>query len=362
MEIYLVGGAVRDELLGRAVSERDWVVVGSSPEALTALGYRQVGRDFPVFLHPATQDEYALARTERKSGPGHTGFVCHAGPDVTLEQDLVRRDLTINAMARDESGRLVDLFGGADDLGRRLLRHVSDAFVEDPLRLFRVARFAAQLPGFEVAPETLALLRHMAAENQLAELSAERVWVELEKALQTEAPARFFEVLQAANALAPWLVEFIDRAPCFPYRDRPDAVQLTAAEMGFAALCWNLDPETVDALCERLRAPRRYQRLAESVARHGRCLAHWRTSAPAAVLDGLAAIGAFVRDRDPEPALRVIEACSGAALDDLRRAMAAAAAIGAAAFVRQGLTGPAIGDAIRTARETLISEMGSGSF
>jgi len=350
MEIYLVGGAVRDELLGRPVAERDWVVVGSSPEELQALGYRQVGRDFPVFLHPETREEYALARTERKSGPGHTGFVCHAGPDVTLEQDLLRRDLTVNAMALDPSGQLTDPFDGARDLAARVLRHVSAAFVEDPLRLFRVARFASQLPQFEVAPETLALLARMAAENQLAELSAERVWVELDKALDGAAPERFFAVLAAADAWDPWFAEFRKRPPVLP---RSTGL-LTDTARWFAALCARLEPDAVTALCQRLRAPRRHQRLAETIARHGDCLADWRARAAADVLDALTAIGAFATDRDPEDALAVLEACNDRGLDDLRAVMASATAIRAADFADRGLQGPALGAAIRSARQRVI--------
>ena len=350
MEVYLVGGAVRDELLGRTVAERDWVVVGSTPEELTALGYRQVGRDFPVFLHPETHEEYALARTERKAGPGHTGFVCHAGPEVTLEQDLLRRDLTINAMARDDAGRLVDPFGGAADLAARLLRHVSAAFVEDPLRLFRVARFAAQLPGFEVAPETLALLARMAAERQLAELSAERVWVELEKALAAPACMRFFEVLAAADAWDPWFAEFRARPPVLP----PRSAALTDTARRYAALCVALSPVEVAALCARLRAPRRHQRLAETVARHGAGRGRGRDRAADEVLEGLTAIGAFAADRDPEDALSVIEACADRHLDDLRAVMARAASVRAADFGDRGLEGRALGAAIRDAREAVI--------
>jgi tRNA nucleotidyltransferase (CCA-adding enzyme) len=350
MEIYLVGGAVRDELLGRTAAERDWVVVGSTPEQLAALGYRQVGRDFPVFLHPETHEEYALARTERKSGPGHTGFVCHAGPEVTLEQDLLRRDLTINAMARDAAGRLVDPFGGAVDLAARVLRHVSVAFVEDPLRLFRVARFAAQLPGFDVAPETLALLARMAAERQLAELSAERVWVELDKALRCPAPMRFFEVLRAADAWDPWFAEFRRCPPVLPSR----ATGLEDPARRFAALCVALAPDAVAALCARLRAPRRYQRLAETVARHRVALAEWRERSAAEVLEGLTAIGTFAADRDPEDALAVIEACAQRNLDDLRAVMGRAARVRAADFGDRALEGPALGAAIRDAREAVI--------
>lgn len=351
METYLVGGAVRDGLLGRAVRERDWVVVGSTPDALRARGFRQVGRDFPVFLHPDTAEEYALARTERKVGSGHTGFVCHAGPDVTLEQDLLRRDLTINAMARAADGTLVDPFGGQADLRSRVLRHVSDAFIEDPLRLFRVARFAAQLPGFTVAPETLALLQGMVAHRQLQELSAERVWVELEKALACAAPARFFEVLAEADAWDPWFAEF-RATPAYWAAGRPLPVDTA---LRFAVLCWSLAPEAVGALCRRLRAPKRQQRLAEAVTRHASTLLAWRERPAAAVLAALVGIDAFTAGRDPEDALRVIECCSGRALDDLRGALASAGTVRAADFAAQGLQGPALGSAIAAARAARIS-------
>lgn len=209
MQVYLVGGAVRDKLLGRPVTEQDWVVVGARPEALLSQGYRAVGRDFPVFLHPETHEEYALARTERKSGSGHTGFICDFSPDISLEEDLQRRDLTVNAMAEDDSGKLVDPYGGQRDLEQRLLRHVSPAFREDPLRVFRVARFAARYAplGFSVAEETLALMREMAESGELASLTPERVWKETEKALGEDSPEVFISVLRECNALASWFPE-----------------------------------------------------------------------------------------------------------------------------------------------------------
>src|SRR5690606_31911340 len=185
MQFYKVGGAVRDRLLGRPVSDTDWVVVGASAEAMQAQGYRPVGADFPVFLHPQSGEEYALARTERKSGRGYGGFTFYASPEVTLEEDLIRRDLTINAIAEDAEGRLIDPYGGQHDLALRLLRHVSPAFAEDPLRVLRVARFAARYAplGFRVAEETLALMSEIAASGELAELTAERVWKEIARAL-----------------------------------------------------------------------------------------------------------------------------------------------------------------------------------
>ncbi|MFJ5161136.1 multifunctional CCA addition/repair protein [Pantoea sp. NPDC088449] len=203
MKTFLVGGAVRDALLRLPVKDRDWVVVGATPDTMLAEGYQQVGRDFPVFLHPRSREEYALARTERKSGNGYTGFVTQFAPDVTLEQDLQRRDLTINAIAQDESGELIDPYGGQRDLAQRQLRHVSAAFNEDPLRVLRVARFAARFAhlNFRIADETLALMREMAASGELAHLTAERVWKETEKALLTHNPQVYFQVLRDCGAL-----------------------------------------------------------------------------------------------------------------------------------------------------------------
>jgi len=207
VQIYIVGGAVRDELLGRTNADRDYVVVGASPEIMLAQGFRPVGKDFPVFLHPQTQDEYALARTERKSGHGYHGFSFHAAPDVTLEQDLARRDLTINAMAKGDDGTLVDPFGGQRDLQGKILRHVGPAFAEDPVRILRIARFAARFHEFSVAPETLSLMRSMVSSGEVDHLVAERVWQELAKGLMEDHPARMFMVLRDCGALARLLPE-----------------------------------------------------------------------------------------------------------------------------------------------------------
>lgn len=203
-KIYLVGGAVRDQLLDLPVVERDWVVVGATPEDLLSLGYRPVGKDFPVFLHPETQDEYALARTERKKGRGYKGFECHFSETVSLEEDLLRRDLTINAMAMDEKGHLIDPYHGQRDLADRMLRHVSPAFVEDPLRVLRLARFYARYAplGFRVAPETLALIQQMSASGELCDLVPERVWQEVAKVLVEKEPQHFFQLLRDVGALA----------------------------------------------------------------------------------------------------------------------------------------------------------------
>jgi tRNA nucleotidyltransferase (CCA-adding enzyme) len=207
MRCYVVGGAVRDALLGRPVQDRDWVVVGATPEDMLARGFRPVGKDFPVFLHPRSGEEYALARTERKSGRGYKGFAVHAAPDVTLEQDLLRRDLTINAIARDEDGSLIDPYGGRADLAQRLFRHVSPAFAEDPVRILRVARFAARFADFTVAPETLALMRAMVEDGEVDHLVPERVWQELARGLMETAPSRMLRVLRECGALARILPE-----------------------------------------------------------------------------------------------------------------------------------------------------------
>ncbi|ASN84303.1 multifunctional CCA addition/repair protein [Pectobacterium versatile] len=304
MKIYLVGGAVRDSLLGLPVTEKDWVVVGATPENLLAQGYQQVGKDFPVFLHPVSRDEYALARTERKSGKGYTGFICHAAPDVTLEQDLLRRDLTINAIARTERGDLIDPYHGRRDLENRLLRHVSDAFSEDPLRVLRVARFAARFAhlGFQIAEETMALMQKMAHEGELAYLTPERVWKETEKALGTSSPDVYFQVLRDCGALAVLFPE-IDNlygvpapAKWHPEIDTGIHTMMTVAmaarlspeiDVRFATLCHDLGkgltpPELwprhlghgpagvklVEALCQRLRVPNPIRDLAKLVAEY----------------------------------------------------------------------------------------------
>ncbi len=207
MQTYVVGGAVRDQLLGLPVQDRDHVVVGATPEQMAALGYRAVGKDFPVFLHPVTQEEYALARTERKTAPGYHGFVFHTAPDVTLEEDLVRRDLTVNAIAQAEDGTLTDPFNGQDDIRRRIFRHVSDAFAEDPVRILRVARFSARFADFTVAPETMALMRRMVEHGEVDALVPERVWQELARGLMEATPSRMFDVLRECGALARILPE-----------------------------------------------------------------------------------------------------------------------------------------------------------
>jgi tRNA nucleotidyltransferase (CCA-adding enzyme) len=396
MEIYLVGGAVRDRLLGLPVQDRDWVVVGATPEAMSARGFRMVGTDFPVFLHPDTKEEYALARTERKSGRGYKGFTVYAGPEVTLEDDLKRRDLTINAMAEDAGGRLIDPFGGAADLRQGILRHVSPAFVEDPLRVLRVGRFAARF-GFAVAPETLALMREIVAQGELEQLVSERVWSEIERALGEPRPGRFLEVLRECDALARVLpeVDALFGVPQSP-EHHPEidtgvhtllvleqAARLTPdARVRFAALTHDLGKGTtppaewpkhygheersaalVRELCQRLKAPNEFRDLAVLVARyhdHCRKVAELRA---ATLLDTLESLDAF---RRPQRVEQFVLACEadfrgrpGYEQRDypqaglFRAAHAAARAVDTAA-VAAGKSGPAAGEAIRHARIAAI--------
>ena len=304
MKRYCVGGAVRDALLGLPVQDRDWVVVGATPEQMIGQGFKPVGRDFPVFLHPQTREEYALARTERKTAPGYAGFVFHAAADVTLEEDLARRDLTINAMAQDEDGALIDPHGGRADLEKKILRHVSPAFAEDPVRILRVARFAARFADFSVAPETLALMRAMVANGEVDALVAERVWQELARGLMERAPSRMFLTLRECGALAKLLPELDrlwgvpQRADYHPEVDTGVHVMMVidmAARLGlslparFAALTHDLGKgETpadilprhighelksvrlLEPLCQRLRVPAGCRDVARLVARfHG---------------------------------------------------------------------------------------------
>lgn len=308
MQIYMVGGAVRDSLLGLPVKDRDWVVVGATPEAMVALGYGPVGRDFPVFLHPETREEYALARTERKTARGYRGFSVQASPDVTLEEDLARRDITINSIAKNPdptwTGGLFDPYGGQQDLRDRVLRHVTDAFREDPVRILRVARFAARFTDFSVAPETMALMREMVATGEVDALVPERVWQELARGLMEARPSRMFEVLRDCGALKVLLPE-LDRLWGVPQRAdyHPEIdtgvhqmmVMDMSARLGaslpvrFACLCHDLGKGTTPAdilprhlgheersvkllkgVCERLRVPVECRELAEVVAReHG---------------------------------------------------------------------------------------------
>ena len=319
MKAYEVGGCVRDELLGQPVADRDWVVVGATPEDMVRLGYRPVGKDFPVFLHPETHEEYALARTERKSGRGYKGFTVYAAPDVTLEDDLRRRDLTINAMARDENGALIDPFGGEKDLREGVLRHVSAAFEEDPVRILRVARFVARF-GFRIAEETLALMRRMVEIGEADHLVAERVWQEFSRGLMEKHPARMLEVLAECGLAAKLLPEVRNERAAL---ERAAAAQ-APLPVRFAVLCWGLEEGAIDALCDRLRAPNEARSLAAAAARSRPLLEAKDASVLLELLKRADAI------RRPERFAQLLEAAQLAepALDPSRARLALAAADG----------------------------------
>lgn len=404
MRIYLVGGAVRDELLGQPARERDWVVVGARPEELIAQGFKPVGKDFPVFLHPRSGEQYALARTERKTGPGYRGFETLFAPDVTLEQDLERRDLTINAIAKDPgSGALIDPFGGQRDLRDRSLRHVSPAFVEDPVRVLRVARFAARFAplGFAVAPETLDVMREIAARGELDALVSERVWQETQRALEMPAPARFFEVLRAANALPAIFPELhaLFGVPQ-PERWHPEidsgvhtlmvleqAAKLSAEPVvRFAALTHDLGKGTtppaewprhiaheqrgvglVEGLCDRLRIPNAYRELAVLVSRYHLEVHRVAELRDGTLLDLLEHVDAFRRAARFEQFVLACEADARGRkgledrdypqADHLRRARAAAASVTLEPAQRDGLDGRQIAEKLRKARLAALAQL-----
>lgn len=412
MQVYAVGGAVRDALLGLAVQDRDWVVVGSTSEAMSALGFRPVGKDFPVFLHPQTHEEYALARTERKTTRGYKGFAVQAAPNVTLEEDLARRDLTVNAMAVPEAlahqppsawaGHVVDPFNGQGDLQAKLLRHVTVAFAEDPVRVLRLARFAARFADFAVAPETLALMRQMVASGEVNHLVPERVWQELSKGLMSEQPSRMLEVLRDCGALAVLLPE-LDRLWGVPQsaEHHPEvdtgahmllvlnmSAQLnTPLSVRVACLMHDLGKGTTPAevlprhighegrsvkllqqVCERLRVPAECRALAEVVAREHGNIHRSADLGPDALMRLLERCDAL---RQPERFLQVLQACECDArgrlgleqapypqAERLRQAQAAALSVDTAplaqAAAAQGLRGPQIGQHIAQQRTQAI--------
>lgn len=401
MRTYLVGGAVRDALLKLPVTERDWVVVGATPDDMLAQGYKQVGKDFPVFLHPETHEEYALARTERKVGRGYTGFACDSSPEVTLEQDLLRRDLTINAIARDQDGKLIDPYNGQQDLADKQLRHVSPAFSEDPLRVLRIARFAARFAhlGFTVAPETQELLRTMANSGELNDLVAERVWQEFAKALATATPQQFIRVLRDCDALRVILPE-VDclfgvpqTATYHPEIDTGEHVLMAleqAAKLNastavrFAVLLHDLGkgitPQKVlpshrgheksgrplvAEVCARLRVPKDYRNLALKV-----CEWHLHTHRalelkPATVFKLLEALDVW---RRPQMFADFLLACEADArgrtgfecqpyrqVDYLRAALQACEAVNVQSLVEQGLSGAKLGQELHARRVAALT-------
>jgi tRNA nucleotidyltransferase (CCA-adding enzyme) len=402
MEVYLVGGAVRDELLGLPVRERDWCVVGATPDMLGAMGYRQVGKDFPVFLHPQSGEEYALARTERKTGSGYHGFSFDTSPKVSIEEDLGRRDLTINAIARDPDGRIIDPHGGAADIRSRTLRHVSDAFDEDPVRVLRVARFAARFAslGFRIAPETLQKMRNMVEAGEVHALVPDRVWKETQSALAGNDPQVFFSVLRECGALK---IVFPEIEALFgipqPAKWHPEidcgvhtmmvleqASRLTVnTEVRFAALVHDLGKATtpkkhlpkhpghekrsvrlVTALSERLPVPAAYRELGVLTAEfHAHCHRAFELR-PATVLRVLQRLDAF---RRPDRFEKFLFACEADArgrtgfenrpypqAQYLRGALAAALAVSSAGLAAEDLSGAEIGAAINKARLSAITQ------
>lgn len=402
MKKYLVGGAVRDSLLGLAVHEKDWVVVGASPAEMLAEGYQQVGKDFPVFLHPQSREEYALARTERKSGQGYTGFTCYSAPDVTLEQDLLRRDLTINAIAQDENGELIDPFGGRFDIEQRLLRHVSAAFTEDPLRVLRVARFAARFAhlNFRIAPETLALMTRITQNGELPLISAERIWQETETALTTRNPQVYFQVLRDCGALAALFPE-IDRlfgVPA-PAKWHPEidsgihtlmtltvAARLTSdVSIRFATLCHDLGKgltprdqwphhhghgpagvKLVENLSVRLRVPNHMRDLAKMIAEYHDLIHTVERLTPKTLMKLFTAMDVW---RKPERLEQLIIASEADARgrtgfennpypqgDYLRAAFKVAASITNREVIDAGFTGAGIGEEIRQRRLAALAK------
>jgi len=398
MKIYKVGGAVRDALLGRPVSDVDWVVIGASPESMLEQGFRPVGKDFPVFLHPQSHEEYALARTERKIGPGYHGFAFHAAPDVTLEEDLARRDLTVNAMAQDETGAIFDPFEGQRDLRERVLRHVSPAFSEDPVRILRLARFAARFQDFTVAPETTAMMRQMVAAGEVDALVAERVWQELARGLMEARPSRMFEVLRECGALARLLpeVERLFGVPQ-PVAHHPEidtgvhllmvlnqcAAQDAPLPVRYACLCHDLGKAETPAdvlprhighegrserlarrLSDRWRVPTDCRELAELVAREHTNVHQSLNFTPEARLRLMERCDAW---RRPDRFAQMLQACECDArgrlgleqrdypqrarlMADLVATQAVDLAAVSAAAIERGLKGPAIGAAVKAAR------------
>ena len=403
MKKYLVGGCVRDRLLGRPIKDRDWVVVGASVDQMLAEGYQQVGKDFPVFLHPETKEEYALARTERKTGPGYTGFAFHAAPDVTLEEDLLRRDLTINAMAETESGELVDPCNGKQDLEARILRHVSPAFAEDPVRILRVARFAARFAelDFRIAEETLALMHGMVEQGEVDALVAERVWQETHSALCEQHPEVFFEVLRQCGALAKLFpeIEALYGVPQ-PEQYHPEIdtgihtmmVLQQACRLSnepvvrFAALVHDLGkgitPQKewpkhvaheergvplVEALCDRFRLPNPFRELAVLVTRYH---LHYHRAAElkaGTLLKTLQSLDAFRRPERFEQFLLACEADSRGrtGYEDrhfeqpaiMRAALKAANDVSVSPLVEEGLQGKQLADRLQELRIYAISKL-----
>ena len=402
MKSYLVGGAVRDTLLGLPVKDRDWVVVGATPQEMLDAGYQQVGRDFPVFLHPQSREEYALARTERKSGSGYTGFTCYAAPDVTLEQDLLRRDLTVNALAQDENGTIIDPFNGQQDLRQRILRHVSPAFNEDPLRVLRVARFAARYAhlSFRIADETMTLMRDMTGAGELAHLTPERVWKETESALCTRNPQVYFQVLRDCGALKVLFPEidalFGVPAPAkwHPEIDTGIHTLMTVSmaamlspevDVRFATLCHDLGKgltppalwprhhghgpagvRLVEGLCQRLRVPNELRDLAKLVAEYHDLIHTFPVLQPKTIVKLFDSIDAWRKPQRVEQIALTSEAdvrgrTGFEAIDYsqgrlLRAAWEVARAVPTKAVIEAGFTGAAVREELTRRRIAAVAQ------
>lgn len=400
METYLVGGGVRDQLLGLPIKDRDWVVVGSSPEQMLQKGFRPVGKDFPVFLHPDSHEEYALARTERKTAPGYKGFAIHADPSVTLEQDLARRDLTINAIAQDDNGKLIDPYNGQQDLNTKTLRHVSEAFTEDPVRVLRIARFAARF-NFTIADETKVLIRQMVDAKELDHLVPERVWQELAKALQAKQPSLFFTTLRDAGALQSLFPE-VDRLFGVPQVPKwhpevdtgvhvmmvIDQAALLSNDVAviFAALCHDLGkgttPEDIlphhnghearsigltQQLCQRIRPPKEIQTLAIKVAEYHTHMHLLMELKPETILKVINALDAFRKPQQFEQYLLASEAdfrgrpgYENADMPNVsifKQCYQACKSVDIKAIIEQGLEGKAIAEMCDKQRIEAISQV-----
>jgi tRNA nucleotidyltransferase (CCA-adding enzyme) len=400
MEIYLVGGAVRDKLLGKPGKDSDWVVVGSTPQEMEDQNFKPVGKDFPVFLHPETKEEYALARTERKVGIGYKGFTFHTSTDITLEEDLLRRDLTINAIAEDHTGKLIDPFNGKQDIEDKILRHVSPAFVEDPLRVLRVARFAARF-GFRIAPETMSLMNEISESGELEAIVPERVWNELERAMGETYPSRFILVLRACHALGilfPEIEQLFGIPQPEKYHPEIDTgihtlMSLNQAsrlsqdpQIRFATLVHDLGKGTtpkeklpghhgheergvklIEALCKRYRAPKQYQELAIQVSRHHFSCHRIEEMRAETILKKLESMDAF---RRPERFMKFLICCEADArgrtgfedraypqADYFKQALHAANEVDTESLRQQGLEGKAMAEAIKSERIHLIDAL-----
>lgn len=371
MQIYLVGGAVRDELLQLPVQERDWVVVGATPAQMEQLGYRLVGQSFPVFLHPQTQEEYALARTEQKHGQGYKGFTVNANPQVTLEEDLLRRDLTINALAKDKHGNLIDPYGGQQDIQLKLLRAVSPAFSEDPLRVLRVARFAARFAhlGFQIEASTEQLMRQLTASGELLTLTKERVWVEVEKALACLNPEVFWQVLTRIGAIQelwPALAAQLHQQPRNLDWLRLSAQTTTSAKVKFSlpqrfcTLALNADPDLIAALTQQLLLPKAYQRLMQAVIALEQHPALTQLSA-AGCMDMFNQLDAWRQPETFSAALELMQlthkTTQAAKLLEL---LQQARALNAQQLLQQGLKGPALGQELAKVRQAKLQQLITG--